>query len=157
MVEDLVAIILLIFFILIFSLFLGFSIIMGIQFDYRKGVIKSIVPILGDCKKIQMKDIKTIEFIEKSWKRKKYYFGLPFSKYSPIVDNYNMNYTYRNGRVYEVKILVKGGMEHKIFYGMLFKARSLKRVEKQEQKVKAVLAEFNEYKYETFFKNKFKQ
>ncbi len=123
---------------------------LGIKFNYKKEIITVFTPGFYNCGKIKMIDVKTIaiEEIHKT-RKKRFHF---FNYYRNVGIIYEPKNIYRNGKIYNIIIQTKDNSRHIIFYGMLYKARSKKRILKQEEKIKAIINEFNDYKYNKYFK-----
>ena len=126
---------------IVFSLFLcGLYVFpkMGLYFNYRLGIIKYLGPHKIKKRLIKMCEIEKIEFIEiyvpkGSGLTPKYYMAL-YDKVDTI---------YRNGKIFKFIIYLKNNNIIEIPYYNLFKARSKKRVLKQEEKISNIIKEFN--------------
>lgn len=93
-----------------------------------------------------MNTIRQIQLVEIPKKRKQRFFST-FTRAEVATGVYwEPDYVYRNGKVFNIIITMKDETEHKIFYGMLYKARSEKRVKKQEDKITNAIKEFNSYR-----------
>ena len=126
---------------IVFSLFLcGLYVFpkMGLYFNYKLGIIKYLGPHKIKKRLIKMCEIEKIEFIEiyvpkGSGMTPKYYMILS-DKVAKI---------YRNGKIFKFIIYLKNNDIIDIPYYNLFKARSKKRVLKQEEKISNIIKEFN--------------
>lgn len=126
---------------IVFSLFLcvlyAFPRI-GLHFNYRLGLIKYLGPHKIKKRLIKMQEIKKIDFVEifvpkGSGMTPKYYIAL----------GDKMDKIYRNGKIFKFIIYLKNNDIIEIPYYNLFKARSKKRVLKQEEKINNIIKEFN--------------
>ena len=126
---------------IVFSLFLcGLYVFpkMGLYFNYRLGIIKYLGPHKIKKRLIKMYEIEKIEFIEiyvpkGSGVTPKYYMTLG-DKVATI---------YKNGKIFKFVIYLKNDDIIEIPYNNLFKARSKKRVLRQEEKISNIIKEFN--------------
>ena len=130
-----------VFFSIVFSLFLcGLYVFpkMGLYFNYRLGIIKYFGPHKIKKRLIKMCEIEKIEFIEiyvpkGSGMTPKYYMA-----FEDKVDT-----IYKNGKIFKFVIYLKNNDIIEIPYNNLFKARSKKRVLRQEEKISNIIKEFN--------------
>ena len=126
---------------IVFSLFLcGLYVFpkMGLYFNYRLGIIKYLGPHKIKKRLIKMCEIEKIEFIEiyvpkGSGVTSKYYMALG-DKVATV---------YKNGKIFKFVIYLKNDDIIEIPYNNLFKARSKKRVLRQEEKISNIIKEFN--------------
>ena len=122
----------------------------GVKFNYKKKLISFYTPLDFKCTKIKMCDIKTLTFNEITKQRKNhYYFG--FFESGRFMNVFSPNHVYNNGKVYVFIVKTKDENEYRINYSLLYKARSKRRVFKQESKINQIISEFNTYKYKIFF------
>lgn len=126
----------------------------GLTFNYKKNIIRAYVPSWHECCKLKMNEIKQIELVEIKKKRKKRFFGT-FTKAEVSFGIYwEPNFVYRNGKIFNIVITMKDDTKHTIFYGMLYKAKSKTRVQKQEDKITSAIKEFIDYRVKNkFFKS----
>lgn len=128
---------------IVFSLFLcGLYVFpkLGLYFNYRLGIIKYLGPHKIKKRLIKMCEIEKIEFIEiyvpkGSGVTPKYYMTLG-DKVATI---------YKNGKIFKFVIYLKNDDIIEIPYNNLFKARSKKRVLRQEEKISNIIKEFNSF------------
>ena len=111
---------------------------MGLYFNYRLGIIKYLGPHKIKKRMIKMCEIEKIEFIEiyvpkGSGVTSKYYMALG-DKVATV---------YKNGKIFKFVIYLKNDDIIEIPYNNLFKARSKKRVLRQEEKISNIIKEFN--------------
>jgi hypothetical protein len=126
---------------IIFSLFLcGLYVFpkMGLYFNYRLGIIKYLGPHKIKKRLIKMCEIEKIEFIEICVPKGS---GLTPKHYVALADK--VATIYRNGKIFKFIIYLKNNDIIEIPYYNLFKARSKKRVLKQEEKISNIVKEFN--------------
>jgi hypothetical protein len=126
---------------IVFSLFLcGLCVFpkMGLYFNYRLGIIKYLGPHKIKKRLIKMCEIEKIEFIE-----------IYVPKGSGVTPKYYMTLgdkvptIYKNGKIFKFVIYLKNDDIIEIPYNNLFKARSKKRVLRQEEKISNIIKEFN--------------
>ena len=126
---------------IVFSLFLGGLYVfpkMGLYFNYRLGIIKYLGPHKIKKRLIKMCEIEKIEFIE-----------IYVPKGSGMTPKYYMTFgdkvvtIYKNGKIFKFVVYLKNDDIIEIPYNNLFKARSKKRVLRQEEKISNIIKEFN--------------
>lgn len=112
----------------------------GIHFNYKKKKIIIIDFIF--IKIINMKDVKYISIEEIHRKRKN--VGVP--KFADSIDKaiYYSKYVYRNGKVFNI-IFHLQNQDILVYYGWLYKAKSIKRVEKQLEMLQKMKNKFMKY------------
>ena len=126
---------------IVFSLFLcGLYVFpkMGLYFNYRLGIIKYLGPHKIKKRLIKMYEIEKIEFIEIYVPKGS---GVTPKHYIALSDK--MDKIYRNGKIFKFIIYLKNNDFIEIPYYNLFKARSKKRVLRQEEKISNIIKEFN--------------
>lgn len=125
----------------VFSLFLcGLYVFprMGLYFNYRLGIIKYLGPHKIKKRLIKMCEIEKIEFIEIYVSKGS---GVTPEHYIALGDK--VATIYRNGKIFKFIIYLNNNDIIEIPYYNLFKARSKKRVLKQEEKISNIIKEFN--------------
>jgi len=112
----------------------------GIHFDYVNNRIIIIDSLW--IRRISMTDVKYITFNEIIKPRKKR--RLPFSVDALYGANWmdSSKYVYRNGKTYEIVFHLKNSIIINTYYGWLFKAKSERRVLKQEEILKNLIEQF---------------
>ena len=136
-----------VFFVLIISL-VGTIICMlftfneGIHFNYKK---EKIIIVKGMMIKfINMKDVKyfSLEEINKTKK------GNLTQKFVDTYDQVNIpsKYVYNNGKVFNIVFYMKNIGNIKVYYGWLYKTRSIERINSQLEKFKDIKEKFMKYK-----------
>ena len=133
-------------FILLIVLFYKYNIV----FDYEKKVIIILEPGHWKKSKINMLDIKVLQYYENPSIKKS--AGILFSQEK--LYNFHPQYIYNNGKKYIIEIIKKDGSINIINYNSLFKCRSKKRIKKFEAMMVSIIEEFNKYKTEMIIKNK---
>ncbi len=110
----------------------------GLHFNYKLGVIKYLGPHKISKRVIKMDEFKKIDFIVFDTPKGT---GMPPKDY--IAYHEKVYEVYRNGKIFKFIIYLKNDDIIEIPYYTLFKARSKKRVEKQEKRINAIVKEFN--------------
>lgn len=126
---------------ILFSLFLcGLYVFpkMGVYFNYRLGIIKYLGPHRIKKRLIKMCEIEKIEFIEICVPK-----GSGITPKNYIAFDYKVATIYKNGKIFKFVIYLKNDDIIEIPYNNLFKARSKKRVLRQEEKISNIIEEFN--------------
>lgn len=121
----------------------------GLHFNYKLGVIKYLGPHKISQRVIKMDEIKKIDFIVIYTPKGT---GMPPKDY--IAYHEKVYELYRNGKIFKFIIYLKNNDIIEIPYYTLFKARSKKRVEKQEKRINAIVKEFNLFISNNWIKNK---
>lgn len=119
----------------------------NIVFDYKNQNIKVLEPGTFKSTVIKMSEIKNVNFYETKTKRKS---CILFRE--RLMFNFTPSYVYNYGKKYIIEFFIKNGQSIKIFYNSLYRTNDLKNTRKFELKVKEILKEFNDFKYETYFK-----
>lgn len=136
-------------FVVVLVLFMS-SLSYGLTFDYHKEVVKIVTTTNYEV--IEMKNIKTLEFIEVNKNRVDKCNFLAFVEPEIGLFPRRRDNVYRNGKVYKFVITRKEGDPIEVYYGNLFKARTTKRIERMEEKIKKAIKEFNAFKYNKYFR-----
>ena len=126
---------------IVFSLFLcGLYVFpkMGLYFNYRLGIIKYLGPHKIKKRLIKMYEIEKIEFMEIYVPKGS---GVTLKYYMTLGDK--VATIYKNGKIFKFVIYLKNDDIIEIPYNNLFKARSKKRVLRQEEKISNIIKEFN--------------
>lgn len=111
---------------------------MGLYFNYTLGIIKYLGPHRIKKRVIKMCEIEKIKFFEIYVPEGT---GMTPKYYMAFYDQ--VSKTYRNGKIFKFIIYLKNNDIIEIPYFNLFKARSKKRVLKQEEKIRNIIKEFN--------------
>ena len=114
----------------------------GIHFNFKK---EKIIIIKGMMiKSINMKDVKyfSLEEINKTKK------GNLTQKFVDTYDQVNMpsKYVYNNGKVFNIVFYMKNIGNIKVYYGWLYRTRSIERINNQIEKFKKIKENFMKYK-----------
>lgn len=136
-----------VFFVLIISLVgtitcMLFTFNEGIHFNYKK---EKIIIVKGMMiKSINMNDVKYFN-IEEIRKTKK---GNITQKFVDTYDQVDIpsKYVYNNGKVFNIVFYMKKVGDIKVYYGWLYKTRSIDRINNQLEKFKKIKENFMKYK-----------
>ena len=126
---------------IVFSLFLcGLYVFlkMGLYFNYRLGIIKYFGPHKIKKRFIKMSEIEKIDFVEIYVPK-----GSGMTPKCYIAFGDKVDKIYRNGKIFKFIIYLKNNDIIEIPYYNLFKAKSKKRVLRQEDKISNIIKEFN--------------
>lgn len=111
---------------------------MGLYFNYKLGIIKYLGTHKIIKRSIKMYEIEKIEFFEIDVHKGSGFIPSDYYAFSGEIDT-----IYRNGKIYKFFIYLKNNYIIEIPYNNLFKARSKRRVLKQEEKICNIIEEFN--------------
>lgn len=136
-------------FIIVLILFMS-SLSYGLTFNYRCETVKIVTA--SNYEEIEMSNIKTMEFIEVNKKRVEHCNFLAFIEPEIGLFPKKRKNVYREGKVYKFVVTRKEGDPIEVYYGNLFKARSIKRIERKEEQIKKAIKEFNTFKYNKYFR-----
>lgn len=117
---------------------------MGISFDYDKGVIKYFGFYKIKRPIVRMSEVRSIAFEEIRAPRKKHVIFTP-KTYVIFGEENGIKYVYRAGKLFKFTLVLTDGSTIKIPYFNMFKAISKKRVSKQENRIKKIIDEFNDF------------
>lgn len=114
----------------------------GIHFNYKK---EKIIIVKGMIiKSINMKDVKyfSLEEISKVKKRNL------TQKFVDTYDQVNIcsEYVYNSGKVFNIVFYMKNFENIKVYYGWLYRTRSIERINNQIEKFKMIKDNFMKYK-----------
>lgn len=114
----------------------------GIHFNYKK---EKIIIVKGMMiKSINMKDVKyfSLEEIKKAKK------GNLTQKLVDTYDQVNIpsKYVYNNGKVFNIVFYMKNIGNIKVYYGWLYRTRSIERINNQIEEFKKIKENFMKYK-----------
>ena len=114
----------------------------GIHFNYKK---EKIIIINGMMiKSINMKDVKYFSLEEIETKKGNITQKLLDVRYDQV--HIPTKYVYNSGKVFNIVFHMKKIGNIKVYYGWLYKTRSIKRINNQLEKLKKVNENFMKYK-----------
>lgn len=113
----------------------------GIHFNYKKEKIIIVNNLM--IKSINMKDVKYFNLEYKTTKNGKFIHRV-FDTYDHV--NYPTVHTYNNGQDYNFVFYLKDQTTITVYYGWLYRARSVKRIKKQLYNYKSIRDKFMKYK-----------
>ncbi len=124
----------------------------GLHFNYQKEII-----LIHDgffSQKIKMREIKYVEFFEIKKKKKRRLFTT-IAEYGRTRFSLNEEptYIYNNGKVFKIVFNLQDGRSIDFTYSVLFNERNTLVVKFHEEKIKTCIKEFDNYKYQNYFKN----
>ncbi len=141
-IEVIEAFVAILFALLVTSVATIFTFNEGIHFNYKK---EKIVIIKGMMiKSINMKNVKYFN-LEEINKTKK---GNITQKFVDTYDQVNVpsKYVYNNGKVFNIVFYMKKIGDIKVYYGWLYKTRSIERINNQLEKFKKIKENFMKYR-----------
>ena len=141
-----------IFLIILFSFFIFISLNYNIIFDYDKKRITVLYPGNLKKEKIDFNNIKSICFKEKQTQKKQRSFISYF--YIGGLYHFFPQYTYNNGKIYFLEITKKDRSVFRIYYCSLYSCRNIKTIQLFESRIKAIIDEFNDYKFHVLIMRK---
>lgn len=130
--------------IIILTLLIFFTIFIyneGIHFDYEKEKIILVNNLM--IKSIDMKNVKYFNLECKTTKKGKLIHRV-FDTYDQV--NFSTDHVYNNGQVYNFVFYLKDQTTITIYYGWLYRTRSIERIEKQLHNYKLIRERFMKYK-----------
>lgn len=93
--------------------------------------------------KINLADLKRVEFIEIKKEKKSNWYGLFNEFYHPSTYMYNSDYVYNNGRVFEIIFYLGDNSTRKSYFGWMYKEKSITRVNKIVKKLEKFVCDIN--------------
>ena len=114
----------------------------GIHFNYKKEKIIIVKGLM--IKSINMKDVKYFSLEEISKKKK----GNLTQKFVDTYDQVNMpsKYVYNDGKVFNIVFYMKNIGDIKVYYGWLYRTKSIERINSQIEEFKRIKENFMKYK-----------
>ena len=114
----------------------------GIHFNYKKGKITIVQGMM--IKSINMEDVRYFS-LEEIKKPKK---GNLIQIFVDTFDRVDLpsKYVYNNGRVFNIVFYMKNIGNIKVYYGWLYRTRSIERINSQLEKFKEIKEKFMKYK-----------
>ena len=114
----------------------------GIHLNYKKQKIIIVKGVM--IKFINMKDVKYFSLEEISKTKK----GNFTQKFVDTYDQVNIpsKYVYNNGKVFNIVFYMKNIGNIKVYYGWLYRTRSIERINNQIEKFKKIKENFMKYK-----------
>lgn len=114
----------------------------GIHLNYKKQKIIIVKGVM--IKSINMKDVKYFSLEEISKTKK----GNFTQKFVDTYDQVNIpsKYVYNNGKVFNIVFYMKNIGNIKVYYGWLYRTRSIERINNQIEKFKKIKENFMKYK-----------
>ena len=126
------------------TLFVLFITVLATIFTFNLEKEKIIIIKGMMIKSINMKDVKyfSLEEINKTKK------GNLIQRFVDTYDQVNMpsKYVYNNGKVFNIVFYMKNIGNIKVYYGWLYKTRSIERINSQLEKFKEIKKNFMKYK-----------
>lgn len=111
----------------------------GFYFNYKIGIIKYFGPYSKGKNRFKMNDIEKIAFLERTASR---FTCFPVTAESLGED---LDYVYMNGKIFVFCIHFLDGKVLEFPYTYLYAAISKRRVRRQEQRIRRIVDEFNQY------------
>lgn len=93
--------------------------------------------------KINLADLKRVEFIEIKKEKKSNWYGLFNEFYHPSTYMYNSDYVYNNGRVFKIIFYLEDNSTRESYFGWMYKEKSITRVNKVVNKLENFISEIN--------------
>ena len=112
----------------------------GFYFNYKTGTIKYLGPFIEGKNRFKMNDIEKIEFLEYPARK---ISGLGLTGYGLV--NEDLNHVFNNGKIFVFCIRFLDGKTVELPYNYLYAAISKRRVRRQEQRIRRIVDEFNQY------------
>lgn len=93
--------------------------------------------------KIDLADLKRVEFIEIKKEKKSNWYGLFNEFYHPSTYMYNSDYVYNNGRVFKIIFYLGDNSTRESYFGWMYKEKSIAKVNKVVNKLENFISEIN--------------
>lgn len=114
----------------------------GIHFNYKKG--KIIIVNLMTIKSIDMKEVKYFNLQEIHKSKKDNITQIFVDTYDRV--DLPSKYVYNNGKVFNIVFYMKNIGNIKVYYGWLYRTKSIERVNNQIEEFKKIKDNFIKYK-----------
>ena len=129
-----------------------FFLLFCLAFLFLFHLITILFLIMIKKEKIDFNNIKNICFKEKQTQKKQRSFISYF--YIGGLYHFFPQYTYNNGKIYFLEITKKDRSVFRIYYCSLYSCRNIKTIQLFENRIKAIIDEFNDYKFHVLIMRK---